>query len=132
MAYWGEVIGLTDEQGHERKWEIDGQFVYHERLLTAIGVCFKAEVLLSSIDEDFTATWEILGDEQPPWSPDGLLRKFRWRLIKDGGDWNFEDMQAGLSAWREQCDVVLENSRSLVECVGFLVPYSGLNRLCLL
>lgn len=47
----GEVIDLAGQHVHERKLEVDGQLVYHKRLLPAITALFMDEARLSSTED---------------------------------------------------------------------------------
>lgn len=67
------MIGLADKGVHERKREVDGQFVYHQSWLLEIAVRFRADVRLISVDNAIVSKWEALGDEQPDSSPGGVI-----------------------------------------------------------
>lgn len=52
----GEVIALAEKRVQEHMQEVEGRFVYHERLLTSITVCFKSEAQLSRLHDAFAVT----------------------------------------------------------------------------
>lgn len=88
----GEMTGLVDKHVHERRWEVNGQFAYHECRLLYVGVRFKADVWLSSLDENVTAAHEPLGDYLP-------YPPFSWLHCCVGSDGYWQQSQR-LELWR--------------------------------
>lgn len=69
----GEVIGFPDKCLHERKREVDGQFMCHERWISSIAVCFKADIRLSSLNDAVVRAGEALSDQDPDPSSVGVV-----------------------------------------------------------
>lgn len=58
MTYRGahEVVGMAGERLLKRNWEVDGWSVVLECRFPSTTAHFKSDVLLSSLDDDVTAT----------------------------------------------------------------------------
>lgn len=84
---------MADKRVHERKLETNGKFIYHERLVPKIAVCFKADVRLSSFNDAGAATQEMLGHEHPDHFPGGATVLALNVSGDDEDDWYFKDMK---------------------------------------
>lgn len=50
------MIGLLEKVGHERKRQVEDQFVYHECRLSSIAARFKSDIQLIGLDEAVIAS----------------------------------------------------------------------------
>lgn len=123
----GVVTGLAEKCVHERKREIDGQFLYHGHRLPAVAVKFQADVRLSSIEIAMVANREALGEKQLDPYPSGVILSVLPAAGEGKGDWGFRDMLTRRSTRHEQRSVVLDEIQGLVRHEGFPVPGRGLD-----
>lgn len=82
----GEGTGLADKRMHQRRWKLDGRFVYHERLLPTPEVCFNSDTWLRSLNDAITATRKAFGDGRPGPSPGVFAVSIMTATGDDQGD----------------------------------------------
>lgn len=69
----GEFLELAEKCVHECKWEPRGQFIYHKCQVPPTVNLFKANDRLCCIVEGFAVTQELMVEEQPDSSLDGII-----------------------------------------------------------
>lgn len=121
------MIGLADKCAQERKRDVNGRLMNHERRLLSTAVKFKSIVQLSSLDDGVAATPEAFRDKCPNRSPGVVVISGPIVAGDNKGDSDFRYMPSDSSFGREQRRTVLSNIQGLVICAGFPAPDSGLD-----
>lgn len=101
-------------------------FMYHECQLVEVSVCFKADVLLSSIDDTITDTQKSLGDEHSAPSVGVFIVSVPLAAGDHEGTCGFWDMPMAPSIKHVKRLVMLNNIQGLVRCASLPVVGSGL------
>lgn len=120
-----EVTGFAGKRVNKGEQEIEGRYIYHERLLSSDSILFKFDMRLSSLDHPVAAIWEVRDDGQPEYSPVAVVVSVPSVVCDDKGDWNSGYILSGSASGRERGCTAFSSIQDLVSHEGLPLPDDG-------